>query len=105
MPGLLHMTLAEEDVSILDKFAFDVPPVGVKFLAKRPDKVERSAPKRWLSAKCSRGPRKGMPFMLTRRIMPVMPDLYVLGQAEVPAPFVSGEFGAGSANLRGASFC
>ena len=35
------MTLTKKDLAILDKFEFDVQPVGVKFLAKRPDKVER----------------------------------------------------------------
>ena len=35
------MTLTKEHVAILDKFDFDVPPVGVKFLAKPPDMVER----------------------------------------------------------------
>jgi hypothetical protein len=54
-PGLLHMTLAEEDVSILEKFAFDVPPVGVKFSAKRPDKVGRSAEKMALCEMLKRG--------------------------------------------------
>jgi hypothetical protein len=33
------MTLTETDLAILDKFDFDVPPVGVKFLAKQPEGV------------------------------------------------------------------
>ncbi len=35
------MILTKEYVAILDKFDFEVPPVGVKFLSKRPDMVER----------------------------------------------------------------
>ena len=35
------MTLTKKDLAILDKFDFDVQPVGVKFLVKRPDRVER----------------------------------------------------------------
>jgi uncharacterized protein (DUF169 family) len=35
------MTLTKKGFAILDKFAFDVEPVGVKFLAKRPEIVER----------------------------------------------------------------
>jgi uncharacterized protein (DUF169 family) len=37
------MSLAKQDFAILDKFGFDVPPVGVKFTLKRPDKVEKLA--------------------------------------------------------------
>ena len=35
------MILTKEYVAILDKFEFDVQPVGVKFLTKRPDSIER----------------------------------------------------------------
>jgi uncharacterized protein (DUF169 family) len=37
----VKMTLTQKDLAILDKFHFDVQPVGVKFLVKRPDLVER----------------------------------------------------------------
>lgn len=30
------MALTKKELSILDKFAFDIQPVGVKFLAKQP---------------------------------------------------------------------
>jgi uncharacterized protein (DUF169 family) len=35
------MTLTKTNLGILDKFGFDVQPVGVKFLAKRLDMVQR----------------------------------------------------------------
>ena len=35
------MTLTKKDLAILDKFDFNIQPVGVKFLVKRPDAVER----------------------------------------------------------------
>ena len=35
------MTLTKDQTLILDKFDFDVPPVGVKFLAKPPNMVDR----------------------------------------------------------------
>ena len=35
------MTLRKEDLAILDRFDFDVQPVGVKFSVKRPDLVDR----------------------------------------------------------------
>jgi hypothetical protein len=33
--------MTKTNLGILDKFGFDVQPVGVKFLAKRPDMVQR----------------------------------------------------------------
>src|SRR4030067_3174693 len=36
-----NMTLTKEDLAILDKFNFDVQPVSVKFMVRRPDMVER----------------------------------------------------------------
>ena len=38
---MVEMTLTKTDLAILTKFDFNAPPVGVKFLAKRPDRVER----------------------------------------------------------------
>ena len=35
------MTLTKKDYTIFDKFGFDIPPVGVKFLTEPPDTVER----------------------------------------------------------------
>ena len=35
------MALTNKDTAILDKFHFDVQPVGVKFSVTRPDMVER----------------------------------------------------------------
>ena len=35
------MMLTKEQTAILHKFDFDLPPVGIKFLAKPPDMVER----------------------------------------------------------------
>jgi uncharacterized protein (DUF169 family) len=93
-PGLLHMTLAEKDVSILEKFAFDMPPVGVKFSAKRPDKVRRSAEKMAFCEMLKKA-QEGNVFFSDAENHACDAGLYVLGQAEAPAPFVSGEFGAG----------
>ena len=35
--------IAKKDLAVLDRFAFDIPPVGVKFLPTRPRKLERLA--------------------------------------------------------------
>jgi uncharacterized protein (DUF169 family) len=88
------MTLTKEDVSILDKFVFDVPPVGVKFSAKRPDKVGRSAEKMAFCEMLKRA-QEGNTFYVDKENHTCDAGPYVLGQADAPEPFVSGEFGAG----------
>ena len=35
------MTLTQKDFAILDKFKFDIQPVGVKFLVKPPEKIKQ----------------------------------------------------------------
>lgn len=92
--GQLHMTLAKEDMAILEKFAFDVPPVGVKFFARRPERVERSDEKMAFCQMLKKA-QEGDAFFADAENHACEAGLYVLGQAEAPAPFVSGEFGAG----------
>jgi uncharacterized protein (DUF169 family) len=88
------MSLTKESAAILDRFAFDVPPVGVKFSAKRPDKAERLAEKMALCEMLKKA-QEGEVFFADQENHTCEAGLYVLGQDEVPAPFVSGEFGAG----------
>jgi uncharacterized protein (DUF169 family) len=88
------MTLTKKDLAILDKFEFDVQPVGVKFLAKRPDKVERLADKMALCEMLKRA-QEGNVFYVDKENHTCDAGMYVLGQAEAPEAYVSGEFGAG----------
>jgi uncharacterized protein (DUF169 family) len=88
------MTLTKEDLSILDKFVFDVPPVGVKFSAKRPDKADRLAEKMALCEMLKKA-QEGNAFFADAENHACEAGLYVLGQADAPEPYVSGEFGAG----------
>jgi uncharacterized protein (DUF169 family) len=88
------MSLTKESAAILDRFAFDVQPVGVKFSAKRPDKAERLAEKMALCEMLKKA-QEGEVFFADQENHTCEAGLYVLGQDEVPAPFVSGEFGAG----------
>ncbi len=37
----IKMTITKKELSVLDRFNFDVPPVGVKFLTRPPDRIER----------------------------------------------------------------
>jgi uncharacterized protein (DUF169 family) len=88
------MTLTKKDLAILDKFEFDVQPVGVKFLAKRPDKVERLNENMALCEMLKKA-QEGYAFFAEAENHACEAGSYVLGQSDAPAPFISGEFGAG----------
>jgi uncharacterized protein (DUF169 family) len=88
------MILTKKDFVILDKFAFDVPPVGVKFSAKRPDNVERLAEKMAFCEMLKKA-QQGNAFFADAENHACEAGQYVLGQADSPEPFISGEFGAG----------
>ena len=88
------MTLTKEDCAILDKFEFDVQPVGVKFLAKRPDLVERLSENMALCEMLKKA-QEGNVFYADKENHMCEAGLYVLGQADAPGPFIGGEFGAG----------
>jgi uncharacterized protein (DUF169 family) len=88
------MILTEKERAIFDRFDFDVRPVGVKFLAKRPDLIERLEEK---SAFCEmlKKAQEGKAFFAEAEDQACEAGLYVLGQADAPGPYISGEFGAG----------
>jgi len=88
------MTLTKEDLAILDKFDFDVQPVGVKFLVKRPDMVER-LDENMAFCEMLKRTQQGNAFYAGPENHTCEGGLYVLGQADAPEPFISGEFGAG----------
>jgi uncharacterized protein (DUF169 family) len=88
------MILTKEYVAILDKFDFDVPPVGVKFLTKRPDSIERLDANMALCEMLKKA-QKGNAFFVDKENHMCDAGLYVLGQADAPEPYISGEFGAG----------
>jgi uncharacterized protein (DUF169 family) len=88
------MTLTKEHLNIFDKFDFDIPPVGVKFLTKQPDTVERLDGNMALCEMLSKA-QKGDAFFADAQNHTCGAGLYVLGQADITAPFASGNFGAG----------
>ena len=88
------MTLTKKDLAILDKFEFDVQPIGVKFLVKRPDLVERLNENMALCEMLKRA-QEGNAFYADKENHTCEAGLYVLGQADAPEPYISGEFGAG----------
>lgn len=88
------MILTEKDVAILDKFEFDVQPVGIKFLAERPDKMERLSESMALCEMLKKA-QEGNAFFASEENHTCEAGPYVLGLADAPEPFVSGRFGAG----------
>ena len=88
------MTLTKKELAILDKFDFDVQPVGVKFLVKRPDAVERLDENMAFCEMLKRA-QEGNAFYADAENHTCEAGLYVLGQADAPEPFINGEFGAG----------
>jgi len=88
------MTLNKKDLAILDKFDFEVQPVGVKFLAKRPDMVERLN-ENMAFCEMLKKAQEGNAFFVDEKNHTCEAGLYVLGQADAPEPFISGRFGAG----------
>ena len=88
------MTLTKKDLAILDKLHFDVKPVGVKFLVKRPEMVERLGENMAL-CEMLRKAQEGSAFYADVENHTCEAGPYVLGQADVPEPFINGEFGAG----------
>jgi len=88
------MTFTKMDLAILDKFGFDVQPVGVKFLAKRPDMVQRLNENLALCEMLKRA-LEGNSFFVGKENHTCEAGVYVLGQAGAPEPYISGEFGAG----------
>jgi len=88
------MTLTKKDLAVLDKFEFDVQPVGVKFLAKRPENMERLNENMAFCEMLKRA-QEGNAFYADQKNHTCEAGPYVLGQADAPEPYVSGEFGAG----------
>ena len=88
------MVVIKEYAAILDKFDFDVPPVGVKFLAKPPDMVERIEENMAL-CEMLKTAQDGNAFFADAENHTCEAGLYVLGQGDVAEPYINGEFGAG----------
>jgi uncharacterized protein (DUF169 family) len=88
------MIINKEYQAILEKFDFDLPPVGVKFLAKPPNMIDRLDENMALCEMLKRA-QEGKVFFADAKNHTCEAGMYVLGQAEAPEPFISGEFGAG----------
>jgi uncharacterized protein (DUF169 family) len=90
----VEMTPTQKDLAILNKFDFDIQPVGVKFLVRRPDLIDRLGENMALCEMLKKA-QEGNVFYADAENHTCEAGLYVLGQADAPEPFIGGEFGAG----------
>lgn len=88
------MMLTKEHIATLNKFEFDRPPVGVKFLAKQPDTVARLDENMALCEMLQKA-QGGAAFYADADNHTCEAGLYVLGQTDISEPFANGELGAG----------
>jgi uncharacterized protein (DUF169 family) len=88
------MALTERELAVLERFEFDVQPIGVKFLTKRPEGMERLNENVALCEMLKKA-QEGKVFYADKENHTCDAGTYVLGQAEAPEPFISGRFGAG----------
>ena len=89
-----NMALTQKDFAILDKFKFDVQPVGVKFLVKPPKKIKHIDQKMTFCEMLVKA-QKGDPFYSDPQDHTCAAGTYVLGQSDIEEQYICGEFGAG----------
>ncbi len=83
----------KKELEIWKKFHFDVEPVGVKYMFRRPSRMERLDEKMALCEMLKKA-FEGKTFYVNKENHTCEAGPYILGQAEVPGPFISGQFGA-----------
>lgn len=88
------MTFNRDAYSILDRFEFDVPPVGVKYRTEKPEGVARLEDHLALCEMLKRA-QQGDAFFSDRQNHACEAGAYILGQQDLREPYYNGEFGAG----------
>jgi uncharacterized protein (DUF169 family) len=88
------MVLKKEDWKIMDKLAFAIKPVGVKYLVDPPAAVKNLDEKIALCEMLKRA-QEGESFYIDAASHACEAGAYILGQEQVEQPFISGGFGAG----------
>jgi uncharacterized protein (DUF169 family) len=88
------MPLTKKDFTILDKFEFDIQPVGVKYLTKPPETIKRLEGKMTLCEmlKTAQG---GEAFYADAENHACGAGLYILGQTDIEEQYTNGEYGSG----------
>ncbi len=80
------------DLSILKDFNFEKPPVGVKFLLKKPEGIERLDKNLAFCAMTAEAQERGTPFYVDIKNHACAPGTYVLGH-DLPPVVEAGYFG------------
>ena len=88
------MIFTEKEREVFDRFKFDIPPVGVKFLPRPPEGIDRIEEKLAFCEMLKKA-QEGRVYFADAASHACDAGMYVLGQTEAPAPYISGEFGAG----------
>lgn len=86
--------IKKEKFAVLEAFQFEIPPVGIKFFRQRPEGFAGIAEKLAFCEMLKRA-QEGLSFLAEPKDHACEAGLYVLGLAEAPEPYISGEFGAG----------
>lgn len=81
------------DLSIFNKFSFELPPVGVKFLLDKPEGINRLDINLAFCAMCREAQERGTPFYIDIDNHACLPGKYVLGH-DLPKAVEGGYLGA-----------
>lgn len=96
------MLTVQQDLSIFNKFNFERPPVGVKFLFKKPDGIERLGKKLALCEMTREAQQSKAPFYVDLDNLSCQPSAYVWGH-DISKIYKSGLFGEGIQAFKEAS--
>jgi uncharacterized protein (DUF169 family) len=86
------LTLTKQDFAILEKFEFQVQPVGVKYLARLPEAIDR-LDQRMALCEMLKKAQGGDVFYADAENHTCEAGPYLLGHSEIEDQFISGEFG------------
>jgi uncharacterized protein (DUF169 family) len=88
------MTITKDDLAILNRLNFNIPPVGVKYLTQRPNNIDRLSDHMTLCEMLKKA-QGGEVFYADTENHTCDAGLYVLGQVDLKEPYINGEFGTG----------
>jgi uncharacterized protein (DUF169 family) len=93
MEGAYKM-VSRDDLAILDKFEFDILPVGIKYLTKKPADIEPIDETTTLCSMLKKA-QEGSCFYAGPENHTCEAGPYVMGQTGIREQFINGEWGAG----------
>jgi uncharacterized protein (DUF169 family) len=86
--------VSKDDLAILDKFEFEIQPVGVKYLTKKPNDIELIDETTTLCSMLKKAQEGGC-FYAGPENHTCEAGPYVMGQVDIKEQFINGEWGAG----------